>query len=263
MIYLVYIIIGIVAGLVIGVLGTGSSLVILPILSIIFFHLFPATIALKLVLGTSMATISIGAISAGISYFRRGLVHIKLFWLIVSAFIIGATIGPWIVHLLPIKILHWYVGGIIFVLGIYSFLKSKNNAPSNKNYNAMLVFIVGLLASILSSAAGIASGIIMIPFLSRYSDHRSVTATCVSAAGIYAVIGGISYIITGLYATGLPHGSLGYVYLPAFIVLAITSFLVAPLGVKLAHKLSVPLLKKLFCIYLLVAGTYILLRPFI
>jgi uncharacterized membrane protein YfcA len=40
------------------------------------------------------------------------------------------------------------------------------------------------------------------------------------------------------------------VYLPAFIGIAITSFLVAPWGARLAHRMPVGLLKKVFMVFL-------------
>jgi uncharacterized protein len=54
-----------------------------------------------------------------------------------------------------------------------------------------------------------------------------------------------------MFDPDLPPWSLGYVYIPAFIGIAITSSLVAPIGAKLAHRLPVAVLKKIFMVFLL------------
>jgi uncharacterized membrane protein YfcA len=45
--------------------------------------------------------------------------------------------------------------------------------------------------------------------------------------------------------------SLGYVYLPAVALISAVSFFTAPLGVKLAHRLPVPILKKIFALLII------------
>ncbi len=52
----------------------------------------------------------------------------------------------------------------------------------------------------------------------------------------------------------LPEWSLGYVYLPAMVGVALTSMFFARLGARLAHRLSPRLLKRLFALLLLGVG---------
>lgn len=51
---------------------------------------------------------------------------------------------------------------------------------------------------------------------------------------------------TGWGHPGLPEWSLGFVYLPAFALLVPASMLTAPLGARLAHRLPVATLKRIF-----------------
>lgn len=51
----------------------------------------------------------------------------------------------------------------------------------------------------------------------------------------------------------MPAGSLGYVYLPTLAILVMATVLTAPVGARLAHRLPVAMLKRLF------AGLLILL----
>ena len=49
----------------------------------------------------------------------------------------------------------------------------------------------------------------------------------------------------------MPHGAIGYVYLPAWICISITSVVAAPFGARLAHRLPVAVLRKVFAIVIL------------
>ncbi|MCA1985929.1 MAG: TSUP family transporter, partial [Desulfovibrio sp.] len=73
-----------------------------------------------------------------------------------------------------------------------------------------------------------------------------------------AVAGTIGYIFNGLGVAERPGFSLGFVYLPALLGIVLVSVLTAPWGVKLAHSLPVPKLKKAFAILLYVVGTRML-----
>ena len=56
-------------------------------------------------------------------------------------------------------------------------------------------------------------------------------------------------------AGALPlSGSIGYVYLPAALSVAIASVLAAPYGTRLAHALSGDSLKRVFAAFLLLVG---------
>jgi uncharacterized membrane protein YfcA len=44
---------------------------------------------------------------------------------------------------------------------------------------------------------------------------------------------------------------LGYVYLPAFIGIVLASYLTAPIGARLAHRLPQAKLKRIFALFLL------------
>jgi uncharacterized membrane protein YfcA len=56
----------------------------------------------------------------------------------------------------------------------------------------------------------------------------------------------------GFGEAGLPPNSIGYVYVPAFIGISLTSIFLAPLGARAAHRMPVAKLKKMFAFFLLV-----------
>jgi len=66
-------------------------------------------------------------------------------------------------------------------------------------------------------------------------------------------------MILGWHDPLLPAHSLGFVYLPALLGIALTSMVFARFGARLAHRLSARLLKRLFAGLLFVVGLTFLL----
>jgi uncharacterized membrane protein YfcA len=60
----------------------------------------------------------------------------------------------------------------------------------------------------------------------------------------------------------LPPGALGYIYLPALLVISLASVTTAPLGAKTAHSLPVKSLKKVFALVLYALAAYMLYKAF-
>jgi uncharacterized membrane protein YfcA len=75
-----------------------------------------------------------------------------------------------------------------------------------------------------------------------------------------ALAGTLSNIYYGMDIEGLPPASLGYIYLPALLVISIASVTTAPLGAKTAHNLPVKSLKKVFAYMLYALALYMLYK---
>ena len=85
-----------------------------------------------------------------------------------------------------------------------------------------------------------------------------VTAPCDSPflpRDLVARLHAAGYALHGPAPGVLPAGSWGYVYLPAAVALALASVLTAPLGTRLAHRISGQALKRLFAVFLALVGT--------
>ena len=69
-----------------------------------------------------------------------------------------------------------------------------------------------------------------------------------------AIAGALGYMVAGLHVVNLPSHSIGFIYLPAFIIIALASLISAPFGALLVQKLSVKKLKKIFAVLLISIG---------
>jgi uncharacterized protein len=247
----------------VGMIGFGSSLLILPTLAVVFPTLFAPEIALRLAAGTTLATMTVGALSAATAQARGGRVAWPLLRLAILPYIAGALLGPWGARLLPVQALRLYIAAILVLLGLWSLRPHASAPGQSRNWQAhrteisAVLFVIGLA----SSAAGIASGVFAIPYLGRFNlPLRTVIGTSTAGAALYSVFGMLSYISSGWGTAGLPAWSLGFVYLPAFALMATIGALCAPLGVRLAGRVSDSLLRRVVAVFLLGAAVVIGLR---
>jgi len=69
-----------------------------------------------------------------------------------------------------------------------------------------------------------------------------------------SIAGTLGYVING-WANSSPESyTFGFIYLPAVLLISATSFFTAPVGAKMAHRLPVGILKKIFAVLLVVLG---------
>jgi uncharacterized membrane protein YfcA len=238
---------GIFAGFIAGLFGVGGGLTIVPLLFMLFSAQdFPPQHAMHLALGTSMATIVFTSIASTRAHHSHGAVR----WDVVKAFapglMLGTFSGSFFAALVPTRPLAMIFTAIVYYASLQMILDFKPN-PHRELPGAFGVFVAGLVIGMVSSLVAAGGGFLSIPFMvfCNVAIHQAVGTSAALGFPI-ALAGSIGYIASGFKATGLPQYSLGYIYLPAFVGVVAFSFLMAPVGARLAHKLPVKQLKRAF-----------------
>lgn len=261
--YLIYVFVAAIGGLLVGLIGTGNALVIMPTLAIVFPKIIPGEHALRLAAGTTMATMAVGAIIVAFQQHRFGRVNRSLLKLFVLPYFLGALTGPWVSLKLPSVLLRLYLAVVIAIVALVLLVSRQDTTPKTREFlsHRMEIPIVLFVISVCSSVAGIASGIFAIPYLTRFAlPVRTIVGTSTAAAAIYSLFGTIGYVSAGWFQPNLPSYSFGFVYLPAFATMAIVVALVGPFGVHLAHRIDDNLLKRAFAIFLIFAAVVVAWR---
>lgn len=255
----VYLVVGGVAGLLAGLLGVGGGLVIVPALIWVFRgNAFDLSILVHLAVGTSLATIVITSISSIRAHHRRGAVLWPLVKSLTPGIILGAWLGAVIADYLPTLWLQRVFACFAILVGLQMGLGTKADAHRGLP-GGLGMFSAGGGIGTLSTIVGIGGGSLTVPFLSWCSVNiRNAVATS-SACGLpIAVAGTLGFVAVGWGERGLPVGSTGFVYWPAFLGIIAASVLFAPVGAKLAHAIEVAMLKRIFALLLLVLGVRML-----
>jgi len=259
--WLTYILVGCVAGVLAGLLGVGGGLVIVPMLDICFTtQHFPQEFIMHLALGTSLASIVFTSISSFWNHHRRGAVRWDVVRRVTPGILAGTFAGSCVASLMSTAFLKIFF--IIFLFYVsYQMFSGKKPNPSRNFPGLPGMFGVGGVIGVVSSLVGIGGGSLSVPFMiwCNLAVHQAIGTSAAIGFPI-AIAGAAGYIYNGFIVSGLPEHSLGYVYLPALFGIVAASMLTAPLGVRLAHSLPVSKLKRGFAVLLLIMGIRMLFK---
>lgn len=258
MVWLWYISIGACAGIFAGLFGVGGGLIIVPMLTFLFTSQLPAQHIAHLALGTSLATIMFTSVSSLRTHHAHGAVNWNVVKTISAGIMMGTFAGSWVAAFLSTPFLKGF-----FVLFLYyvalQMLLGIRPTPHRELPGRWGMFSAGSIIGGISSLVGIGGGSLSVPFLTWCNVPLHSAIGTSAAIGLpIAVAGTFGYLTSGLAANGLPESSLGFIYLPALAGISIASICTAPLGARLAHKLPVGKLKKLFALLLIVMGSKLL-----
>lgn len=251
-----YLVVGLIAGVLAGLLGVGGGVVIVPMLVFCFTlqAIAPEQI-MHLALGTSLASIIFTSISSFMSHHRRGGVDWSIVKKIVPGILVGTFSGTFIAARLSTGFLKGFFCIFLYTVATQMVLNKKPKA--NRNLPGTTgMFGVGSVIGVVSALVGIGGGSLSVPFMlwCNVTAHRAIGTSAAIGFPI-AIAGALGYIINNLHGPNLPPYSLGYVYLPALVGIVLASVFTAPLGVKLAHALPVDKLKRIFALFLYVVAT--------
>ena len=253
--YLLYLVTGLFTGLLSGLLGVGGGLIMVPVLSFVFARLsFPISYIMQMALGTSLAVIIITSIASS----RAHHSHQNVDWDIVKKIALGIMLGAFLGSLVAAKFdTHMLKALFIFYVFIVAFqiLNDYIPDPSWILPPRPALDCVGALIGWVSSFVGIGGGTLSVPFLIYCNINTKRAIGTSSAIGLpIALAGTVGYIVSGLQISELPSKSLGFVYLPALVIIASASLISAPTGAVLVQKLAVNKLKKIFALLLIIIG---------
>lgn len=247
-------VIGLLAGYLAGFLGIGGGFVVVPALTFIFLK-NPATApwAIHMAVATSLGTMLVTSASSIIAHHRKQAIRWPLVRALGGGLFAGAIIGAVIADYLQGEALVRVFGVCAILAGIQLIVgrQPEGEVPLPEQ---PVVSIVGVIIGAISSLIGIGGGALTGPW-QLWHGVRAQNAVATSAACGYpiAVAGTFSFIVLGL-GGGLPAGALGYVHLPAFIGIALTSVLAAPLGVATVHRLPPEWVRRVFGGFLILVG---------
>src|SRR5574343_474637 len=242
-----YLLLGAFVGFFAGLLGVGGGGIMVPVLTTMFAAQgFGHEHLVHLSLGTSMAAIVMTSISSLRAHHGHGAVRWDIVRGIAPGVLLGTFGGTFIASRVASAPLAIFFGCFMAYVAFQMVLNVKPK-PSRELPGTAGLFGVGGGIGLVSALVAIGGGSLSVPFMTWCNvNMRNAIGTSAAIGLPIALAGAAGYLINGWGAGNLPPGSVGYVYLPALVLLSVVSTFTAPLGAKLAHRLPVATLKKIF-----------------
>ena len=261
LIILTYALTGLLAGLIGGMLGLGGGIVIVPILHFLFSRQgFPAASLMQIAITTSLATITVTAFFAARAHHKKGAILWPVTLRLAPGILIGAAAGAMLADALSSDTLRLGFGIFEILVALQITFDFKPGTRTSLPGTAGLAGFGGGVG-FFSTLLGIGGGMLTVPFLLwRRVNMRNAIAVSAACGFPIAIAGTAAMIIAGRDNPALPAHTFSYLYWPAALIIMLMTMIFAPLGARLAHRLPVKTLKRVFAIILFSVGIRMLLQ---
>ena len=247
-----YLGLGLIVGFFAGLLGIGGGGIMVPLLVMIFtYQGFAGVQLMHMALGTSMASIVLTSMSSAYHHHQRGAVRWDVWKKMALGLLLGTFTLSFFINYLPRTFLAVFFSVFMTYVAVQMFLNIKPK-PHRTLPKGLGQGAVGFVIGGVSALVAIGGGTMSVPFLTWCNVKVQHAIATSAALGVpIALAGALGYMLSGWHEVDLPSYSVGYVYLPAVLLISLLSVVTVPLGVKLSHRLPVGVLKKVFALMML------------
>ena len=243
---------GLFAGLVAGLFGVGGGTVVVPALFYVFSVLrLGGEANLHVAVGSSLTVIIATALRSLAAHRSHGAVDEAVLKTWTPWVAVGALVGAGLAGLASKE-------GLSLVYAVAALIVAAHLGFGREHWRiapdlptGWLRRGLGTLIGALSAMMGVGGGSFGSMLMTLYG--RPIHQAVATASGFGLAIGipaALGFIVFGWNAPGRPPLSLGYVNVPAAVVMALVTTLTAPFGAKLAHSLDKKVLRRLFAAFL-------------
>ncbi len=255
---------GTVVGFLAGLLGVGGGMMMVPVMSWLLVQRGVASgLAVKMAIATSMATILFTSLSSVRAHGRLG--HVQ--WPIVRQMTPGIVLGSLASGAGAFALLKGQGLALCFAAFIgwtaLKMLRNQAPKPDRQMPGAWGTAGVGAGIGFISGLLGAGGAFLSVPFMTRCNvPPRHAVGTSAALGFPIAAGATVGYVIAGWSLPAALPGAWGYLYLPALLVVSLASMSLAPIGARVAQRIDVLLLKRLFAVLLLALAASMLHRAF-
>ncbi|MGO2660232.1 sulfite exporter TauE/SafE family protein [Mycetocola reblochoni] len=235
--WLVYLLIGMAAGVLSGLFGVGGGILIVP--ALLAFAGFDQ----RLAAGTSLAAIIPMSLSGVVGYALGGHVDVLAALLLVAGSVGGAQLGSVLLSRLPKRVLQlcFIVFILVVIVSLFLVVPARDSDIGMTPLLGAALVLLGLVTGVLSGILGIGGGIIIVPVLIMVFGASDLVAK------------GTSLLM--MVPTAL-SGTIGNVVrrtvdVPAAAVVGVSAALTTQLGVLGAQALSPRAASIVFAVFLM------------
>ncbi len=246
-----------------GLLGIGGGMLLVPFMTMLLTARgISSDYIVHMAVATSLATILFTSLSSVREHHKHDAVLWPVVLRLTPGILIGSWFGPWLgAHMSSATLALLFAVFVIF--SGTQMLLNRKPAAKRELPKTPGMFAAGFVIGTLGGLVGAGGGFVSVPFMTWCNVNiRKAVGTSAALGFPVALSGTLSNIYNGMNAEGLPAGSIGFVYAPALVVIVVASVLTAPWGARMAQRLPVQTLKKVFAGMLYALAGYMLWRAF-
>ncbi len=255
-----YVLLGGFVGFMAGLLGVGGGGILVPLLvSIFIYQGMVVDNVVHLALGTALACMIISSTSSIRAHASRGNVVWKAFYAMTPGIMLGAFTTTRIASHMNSAYIALFFAFFMAFIAVTMFFNWQPKASATPTRLRDL-FLVGTGIGSVSALAAVGGGFLAVTYLNYKNIHMKKAIGTSAAIGFpIAIAGTVGYAVSGWSITQDDPYTLGFIYVPAFLAISITSFIAAPYGARCAHSLPDAHLKKIFAVISLALSIKMLL----
>ena len=244
---------GAVAGVIGGLFGVGGGTVLVPALFYAFSVLgVGGEHNLHVAIGTSLLTIIATSVRSLATHRKHGAVDEVVLKTWTPWVALGGLVGAFIAGGSPMSALAIVYGVCLIAIAaqmglLPEHITLRKDLPTGWGRRT-IASTIGALSAMMGIGGGSFGGLTLT--LCGRPIHQAVA----TSSGFGLAIGAAAsfgYLVFGWGAGGVPPLTLGYVNIPAAIIMGLLTGWTAPYGARLAHRLDRKMLRRAFALYLL------------
>ncbi|MGI9477601.1 MAG: sulfite exporter TauE/SafE family protein [Hyphomicrobiaceae bacterium] len=251
---------GLCVGFLSGLLGIGGGGLLVPVLYEVFAVLDVVDEnRMHLAIGTSLAVMIPTTLRSFVAHRSRGTADGSIVWRMAGPILLGVSLGSLIAKWSSDDVLKWVWVIFGLLLSAKLFFAKDTWRLGDDVPKSVAVEAYGVVVGMVSTIMSVGGGAYITALLTLYG--RSIQQAVGTSSGfgpIIAIPGMLGFIWAGWHVPGLPIGSLGYVNFLGFAALAPSSVFMAPVGVRIAHKISRRKLEVVMgCFIMVISGRFL------
>lgn len=232
------------AGLSLGLLGGGGSILAVPIM------VYTANISPKIAVAMSLAVVGITTLFGVYGHYKAKNINIKLALQFGAAAIPSTFLGSYISQLISGNTQLIIFSIVMILAAVFMFKGRTENEQESKNQNIAMTLISGSFVGVMTGLIGVGGGFLIVPSLMYFTGIKikQAVGTSLLIISLNSLIGFLSY---------LDKVQINWTFMSKFTLASIIGILI---GTKLVPYIPAQKLKKAFAIFLILMGIFILYK---
>jgi uncharacterized protein len=246
------------AGMIFGVFGGGSGLIMMPGYYFLMRHFHLVTShQMQMAVGTTAFTSGIlGAVAAWQQY-RNGNVNFTLVKKMTPGLLIGTVLAVILLNVVPSHFLKRLFGVVVMLVSLWLFFykmeKDLNHWSLSGVWNHLRTTCIGLLWFLLGVA------VFNVPYLYKCKVQlRDAIGSATFMGSAFSLLAGILLMAAGYLTVGISSSHIGYVNTLLCLVSIIPSAIASSLGASISMRLPKDKVKLIYATLIIVVGVLML-----